>query len=170
MQVKLEPTEDDDYNLAYSSTGNATDDRKPGAGLTDDDDDDSDEEDDEFEEVGLELSAEAAGPSNTPLASRQADDEEHPALVLRRRQEAKAAAAAAAAGGDGEGAAARPVFRDGKGGNRPAIEVQIAVPEERDPKGKGKKRCVWVARGRSCSAWATPARSRAACARASFAS
>jgi hypothetical protein len=147
MQVKLEPTEHDDYDLAYSSTGsaNTADDRKPGAGSTDDDDDD-----DEFEEVGLEPSSTAAGgPSNAPLASREADDEEHPALILRRQQEAEATAAAAAAASGGEGAdasagavAARPVFRDGKGGNRPAIEVQIAVPEERNPKGKGKKRYV----------------------------
>lgn len=141
MQVKLEPTSDDDYDLAYSSTGSAaaTDDRKPGAGSADDDDDD---DDDEFEEVGLD-----AGPTSAPLASRQADDEEHPALILRRQQEAEEAAAAAASATGGEGAdagaaAARPVFRDGKGGNRPPIEVQIAVPEELELKGKGKKKCV----------------------------
>jgi hypothetical protein len=132
MQVKLEPVEDGSYDL-YDFSSDALEVKR-------EDRSSSDDEDDEFEEVGLDSEQPEASTANVPLASRQADNEDHPALVLQRQREAEEAVAAAATGELG-GEVERRIFKDGKGGNKP-IEVQLAVAEDASTSKKGKKRCV----------------------------
>ncbi|KAL7412810.1 hypothetical protein BDY24DRAFT_362949 [Mrakia frigida] len=90
----------------------------------------SESSDDEMEEIQL--------PSaSTALAAARADDEEeHPALVLQRQEEEDARAARGEAEGE------KRIFKDGKGGNAPPIQIQLGGEEEgggRNGKGGKKK-------------------------------